>query len=74
MRPTMACDQRNLALSANLTAISIEMHHKGITTTNEDEKKSNLNPSDTEFCPKWSAAEIAKSWLKDFEEDDDGFW
>ena len=48
----MACDQRNLALSANLTAISIEMHHKGITTTNEDEKKSNLNPSDTEFCPK----------------------
>ena len=37
----MACDQRNLALSANLTAISIEMHHKGIEPQTRMKRKAN---------------------------------
>ena len=51
----------------------LELHCEGITTTNEDEKKNELNPSATEFLPKRTAAEIAKSRLKDLAiEDDDG--
>ena len=51
----------------------MELHCEGITTTDEDEKKNELNPSVTEFRPKRPAAEIAKWWLKDIAiEDDDG--
>ena len=38
----------------------LELHCEGITTTNEDEKKNELNPSATEFYPKRTAAEFAK--------------
>ena len=52
---------------------SLELYCESITATNEDEKKSKLNPSPTEFCPKRTAAEIAKWRLKDIAiEDDDG--
>ena len=37
----------------------MELHCKGITPTNKDEKKNELNPSATEFRPKRTAAEIA---------------
>ena len=49
----------------------LELHCVGITT-NENEKKSKLNPSATEFCPKRIPAEIAKWHLKEIvvEEDD----
>ena len=52
---------------------ALELHCEGITTTNEDEKKNELNPSATEFLSKRTAAEIAKSRLKDLaiEDDDD---
>ena len=51
----------------------LELHCEGITTTNEDEKKNELNPSATEFRPKGTAAEIAKWRLKDITiEEDDG--
>ena len=48
------------------------MHCKGITATNEDEKKNKLNSSATQFHPNQTATEIAKWWLKDIviEEDD----
>ena len=50
----------------------LELHYEGIATTNKDEKKNELNPSATEFCPEGTAAEIAKWRLKDIpiEEDD----
>ena len=38
----------------------MELHCEGITTTNGDEKKNELNPSATEFRPKRTAGEIAK--------------
>ena len=38
----------------------LELYCEGITTTNEDEKKNELNLSATEFHPKRTAAEIAK--------------
>ena len=49
----------------------LELHCVGITT-NENEKKSKLNPSATEFRPKRIPAEIAKWHLKEIvvEEDD----
>ena len=51
----------------------MELHCKGITPTNKDEKKNELNPSATEFRPKRTAAEIAKWWLKDIAiENNDG--
>ena len=43
----------------------LELHWDGITTTNDDEKKNELNPSATDFRLKQTAAEIAKWWLKD---------
>ena len=49
----------------------LELHCEGITTTNEDEKKNELNPSATEFRPKGTAAEIAKWRLKDITIDED---
>ena len=49
----------------------LELHCEGITTTNEGEKKSELNPSATEFCPKRTAAEIAKWRLKDIAIEED---
>ena len=51
----------------------LELYCEGIATTNKDEKKIELNSSATDFCPKRTAAEIAKWWLKDIAiEDDDG--
>ena len=51
----------------------LELHCEGITPTNKDEKKNELNPSTTKFRPKRTAAEIAKWRLKDIAiEDDDG--
>ena len=50
----------------------LELHCEGITTTNEDEKKNELNPLVTEFRPKSTAAEIAKWRLKDIVIEDDG--
>ena len=51
----------------------LELHCEGITITNKDEKKNELNPSVTEFRPKQTAPEIAKWRLKDIAiEDDDG--
>ena len=51
----------------------MELHCEGIATTNKDAKKSKLNPSATEFCPKRTAAEIAKCRLKYIAiEEDDG--
>ena len=51
----------------------LELHCKGITPTNKDEKKNELNPSATKFGPKRTAAEIAKWRLRDIAiEDDDG--
>ena len=51
----------------------LELHCEGITITNEDEKKNELNPSATKFRTKRTAAEIAKWRLKDIAiEDDDG--
>ena len=49
----------------------LELHCVGITT-NENEKKSKLNPSATEFRPKRIPAEIEKWHLKKIivEEDD----
>ena len=49
----------------------LELHCVGITT-NENEKKSKLNPSATEFRPKRIPVEIAKWHLKEIvvEEDD----
>ena len=51
----------------------LELHCEGITATNDNEKKNELNPSATEFCPKRTVAEIEKQCLKDIviEEDDD---
>ena len=52
---------------------SLKLPCECITTTNEDEKKSKLNPS---ACSKRTAAETAKWWLKDFaiQEDDGELW
>ena len=51
----------------------MELHCKGITPTNKNEKKNELNPSATEFRPKRTAAEIAKWRFKDITiENDDG--
>ena len=51
----------------------LELHCQGITTTNEDKKKSKLNRSATEFRPKGTAVEITKWQLKDIViEEDDG--
>ena len=50
----------------------LELHCEGITTTNGDEKKNELNPSVTEFRPKRTAAEIAKWRLKDIATEEDG--
>ena len=51
----------------------LELHCEGITPTNKDKKKNELNPSATEFRPKRTAAEIAKWRLKDIViENDDG--
>ena len=51
----------------------LRLHCEGITTTNKDEKKNELNPSASEFRPKRTTAEIAKWRLKDIAiEDDDG--
>ena len=51
-----------------------ELHCRGITATNRDDKKKELNPSTTEFCPKRTVAEVAKGWLKDIAiEEDDGY-
>ena len=52
------------------------LHCEGITTTNGDEKKNELNPSATEFRPKRTAAVITKWRLKDtaIEEDDGDIW
>ena len=51
----------------------LELHCEGMTPTNKDEKKNELNPSATEFRPKRTAAEIAKWRLKDIViENDDG--
>ena len=51
----------------------LKLHGEGITTTNENEKKNELNPSATEFRSKRTAAEIAKWRLKDIVvEEDDG--
>ena len=51
----------------------LELHCEGITPTNKDKKKNELNPSPTEFRPKRTAAEIAKWRLKDIViENDDG--
>ena len=54
----------------------LELYCEGITTTNEDEKKNELNLSATEFHPKRTAAEIAKWRLKNvaIEEGDGEFW
>ena len=38
----------------------LELHCEGITTTNENEKKNELNPSATEVRPKRPATEIVK--------------
>ena len=52
---------------------AMELHCEGITPSNKDEKKNELNPSATEFRPKRTAAEIAKWRLKDIViENDDG--
>ena len=51
----------------------MELHYEGITRSNKDEKKNELNPSATEFRPKRTAAEIAKWRFKDITiENDDG--
>ena len=51
----------------------LELHCDGITTTNNDEKKNELNPSATDFRPKQTAAKMAKWRLKDtFAEEDGG--
>ena len=51
----------------------LELYCEGMTPTNKDEKKNELNPSATEFRPKRTAAEIAKWRLKDIAiENDDG--
>ena len=52
---------------------SLKLPCECITTTNEDEKKSKLNPS---ACSKRTAAETVKWWLKDFaiQEDDGEIW
>ena len=51
----------------------LELHCEGIATTNEDDKKNELNQSATEFRRKRTAAEIAKLRLKDIAiEDGDG--
>ena len=51
----------------------LELRCEGIATTNEDDKKNELNQSATEFRPKRTAAEIAKLRLKDIAiEDGDG--
>ena len=54
----------------------LELHCEGITTTNEDEKKNELNSSATEFRSKRSAAEISKWRLNDIaiEDDDCDIW
>ena len=49
----------------------LELHCEGITTTNEGEKKNELNPLATEFRPKRTAVEIAKWRLNYAIEDDD---
>ena len=49
----------------------LELHYEGITTTNKDEKKNELNPSATEFHLKRTAAEVTKWQLKDIATDDD---
>ena len=48
------------------------LYCEGITTTNGNEKKNELNPSATEFRPKRTAAAITKWRLEDtaIEEDD----
>ena len=51
----------------------MELHCEGITTTNEDEKKNELNPSATEFRPKRTTAEIAKWQFKDIAIEDDAY-
>ena len=51
----------------------LELHYEGITTTNKDEKKNELNPSATELHSKRTAAEVTKWQLKGIAtEDDDG--
>ena len=54
----------------------LELHCEGITTTNEDEKKNELNPSAKEFRPERTAAEIAKWQLRNtaIEDDDGDIW
>ena len=47
------------------------MHCESITPTKKDEKKKELNPLATEFCPKQTAAEIAKWRLEDIAIEDD---
>ena len=42
-----------------------ELHYEGITPTNKDEQKNELNPSATEFRSKRTAVEIAEWRLKD---------
>ena len=52
---------------------SLELHCEGITPTSGDETKNELKRSATEFCPKRTAAEIAKWPLKVIAiKDDDG--
>ena len=41
----------------------MKLHCGGITITNKDEKKNELNPSATELRPKRTAAEITKRRL-----------
>ena len=55
---------------------ALEFHCDGITTTSDDEKKNELNPSATDFRLKQTAAEMAKRRLKDtfVEEDGGNIW
>ena len=50
----------------------LELHCEGITTTNENEKKDELNSLATQFHPKRTAAEIAKWQFKITAIEDDG--
>ena len=54
----------------------LKLHCENIKTTNEDEKKNELNPSSMGYCPKGIVAEIAKWRLKDIaiEKDDGDIW
>ena len=54
----------------------LKLHCVNIKTTNEDEKKNELNPSSMGYCPKGIVAEIAKWRLKDIaiEKDDGDIW